>query len=147
MISRHACVPFIGACAKAHPRVPHRCVPPRLPPTPTHRTPSSQHTRRLPFSHVQALEGRHGATVAVVAQRLVKMKANAADAPYAFERGAPSAWEFELAYGRMDDFMPLAQQMLVASRLGRVEQEAFLGVRVLRSGGRAGGIPGGEGLA
>lgn len=54
------------------------------------------------------------------------------------DRDVGSSWRFELAYAGLDEFMPLAQQMLVASRMQGEEQEAFLEVRF------RGGVLGGE---
>ena len=54
------------------------------------------------------------------------MKANAADEPYIFEKGRSSSWNFKLTYAALADFMPLAQRMLVASRLSILDQEALL---------------------
>ena len=57
------------------------------------------------------------------------MRPGAADAPYAADKpSAPSAWGFELAYAGLEEFMPLAQQMLLASRMPPAEQEEFLEV-------------------
>jgi WD40 repeat protein len=84
---------------------------------------------RLPFVDIAGLEGHKspGATIVVTAQRLVKMKANATDAPYVFERGGPSStWSFKLPYASLEDVIPLAQQMMVASRLPHPDKEVLL---------------------
>ena len=87
---------------------------------------------RLPFQHVEGLEGAGERRLSVSASRLVKMRANAADAPYTVERSAagsgPLVWEFELSYATLEAVMPLAQQMMVASRLPAAEQDEFLQV-------------------
>lgn len=84
---------------------------------------------RLPFVDIAGLEGHKspGATIVVTAQRLVKMKANATDTPYVFERGdASSTWSFKLLYASLEDVVPLAQQMMVASRLPHPDKEVML---------------------
>ena len=113
---------------------------------------------RLPFTYVEGLEGAGAQRLVLTASRVVKMRASAADAPYAVERAVPGHhhggaaahgsqaaepatppafhFEFELAYASLEGVMPLAQQMLVASRLPPAEQEEFLQVGC--SGGRGG---------
>lgn len=116
---------------------------------------------RLPFASIEGLEGSGDRRLVLTASRLVKMRANAADAPYVVEKagqqaprsggggGAPAGsaaqqqplqaaqqaqhghlfhWEFDLAYASLEGVMPLAQQMMVASRLPPGEQEEFLQV-------------------
>lgn len=122
---------------------------PSLPPPPCTRC-------RLPFQFVEGLEGSGERTLTLTTTRLVKMRANAADAPYAVEKaverggaaaaggqhaaggsgqggeggeGAAFSWEFELAYARLEGVMPLAQQMVVASRLPPGDREDFLQAR------------------
>jgi hypothetical protein len=60
------------------------------------------------------------------------MKANMADAPYAFEKGALTAWRFALAYAPLSGFMPLAHQYLAASRLPHAERDEALQARPCR---------------
>ncbi|KAK9828528.1 hypothetical protein WJX72_000603 [[Myrmecia] bisecta] len=81
---------------------------------------------RLPFLHTQHLEptGKHSFTVAT--QLVVKMKANMADAPYAFEKHKLTSWVFKLSYASTDQFMPLAHQQLAASRLPYAERDEAL---------------------
>jgi hypothetical protein len=82
------------------------------------------------------LEGSGDRRLLVSATRVIKMRANAADAPYIVERAGrgaaqhpePLLWEFELSYARLEAVMPRAQQMLLASRLPPAEQEEFLQV-------------------
>ena len=80
---------------------------------------------------VQGMEGHSERTFELTAQRWTRMKANAADVPFAFEKGesgTATVWRFHLQHSTLADFMPLAQQMLVASRLPDAEQEEFLAV-------------------
>lgn len=81
---------------------------------------------RLPFQYLEQLEGIGKQELAAVALRWYKMKANAADEPYIFEKGRSSSWNFRLTYAALSDCMPLAQRMLVASRLSKTDQEALL---------------------
>ncbi|PRW57088.1 beach domain-containing [Chlorella sorokiniana] len=112
---------------------------------------------RLPFQFVEGLEGSGDRRLVLTASRAIKMRANAADAPYvvakavagggggtgagggshaahgqaqhpAGDGGAPYLfhWEFELSYARLEAVMPLAQQMMVASRLPPGEADDFL---------------------
>jgi len=84
---------------------------------------------RLPFVDIAGLEGHKSpeATIVVTAQKLIKMKANATDTPYMFERGGPSStWSFKLPYACLEDVVPLAQQMMVASRLPHPDKEVLL---------------------
>lgn len=81
---------------------------------------------RLPFQYLEQLEGSGKQEVIAIAQRLSKMKANAADEPYIFEKGLSSEWKFKLTYAALGDFMPLVQRMLVASRLPQADQETLL---------------------
>lgn len=93
---------------------------------------------RLPFQFVEGMEGAGERRLLVTTTRVVKMRGNAADTPYVVERAGngsaphpqPLQWEFELSYARLEGVMPLAQQMMVASRLPAAEQEEFLQVRV-----------------
>jgi len=132
--------------------------------------------RRLPFHCVEGLEGSGDRRLVLTTSRAVKMRANAADAPYVVAKavagggggggsthaphstthgaahgpgqhpagdGAPHLfhWEFELSYARLEAVMPLAQQMMVASRLPPGEADDFLRVRlcvVVVDGGAAG---------
>ena len=81
---------------------------------------------RLPFQYLEQLEGSGRQDVITIAQRLSKMKANAADEPYIFEKGLSFEWRFKLTYAALGDFMPLAQRMLIASRLPPSDQETLL---------------------
>lgn len=92
---------------------------------------------RLPFQYVEGMEGSGERRLLVAATRVIKMRANAADAPYVVERAGPGEahpaalhWEFELSYTRLEGVVPLAQRMMVASRLPAAEQEEFLQVCV-----------------
>ena len=97
---------------------------------------------------MEGLEGSGDRRLVLTASRVVKMRANAADAPYVVAKAVASGpgpgpgqqpaggqhpagdsgaaplfhWEFELAYAR------LAQQMMVASRLPPGEAGDFLQV-------------------
>ena len=81
---------------------------------------------RLPFEHLEQLEGVGTSGVAAAAQRWTTMKAGAADAPYTFAKGRVTEWRFDLTYALLGDFMPLAQQMVVASRLPPADRDAVL---------------------
>jgi len=81
---------------------------------------------RLPFEYLEQLEGVGKCGVSVEARSWSKMKASAADEPYVFEKGLLATWRFDLTYAALADFMNLTQQMLVSSRLSRMEQESFL---------------------
>ena len=81
---------------------------------------------RLPFQYLEQLEGVGKQEVGAVAERWYKMKANAADEPYVFEKNRTSTWKFKLTYAALADFMPLAQRILLASRLPSTDQESFL---------------------
>lgn len=97
---------------------------------------------RLPFEHLEQLEGTGKRTVCAVARRWSKMKAGAVDEPYVFEKGRSSSWRFDLVYAVLPDFMPLAQQMMVASRLPPTEQDSMLEVFVAELDGRLSFDPG-----
>jgi len=56
---------------------------------------------RLPFKAAQNLEPLGSRAFCLVSSQLVKMKANMADAPYGFERGRPTSWEFTLLYAQV----------------------------------------------
>lgn len=128
------------------------------------RLPTRARARRLPFACIEGLEGSGDRRLVLTASRLIRMRANAADAPYAVDKagqaatggggGPPSPavppqhtqqagqarlfhWEFDLAYATLEGVMPLAQQMMVASRLPAGEQEEFLQVGLW---GWAGGV-------
>ena len=87
---------------------------------------------RLPFLSMAGLEGKSHSSLLISTHHLVKMKANAADTPYIFERNAPSDWAFILPYTPLHDFMPLAQQMLIASRMQPHDREVTL-LNILRT--------------
>ena len=86
---------------------------------------------RLPFAHAQQLDAESTSTFTFVSSLVVKMKANMADAPYTFEKAAPSAWQFSLSYASLDTFLPQAHQCLAASRLPCAERDLALTVRPL----------------
>jgi hypothetical protein len=50
------------------------------------------------------------------------------DAPYITVKGPATTWTFVLAYAPMEDFMPLAQEQLAASRLPYPERDDALQV-------------------
>ena len=81
---------------------------------------------RLPFVHLEQLEGVGERGIAAASRRWTAMKAAAADEPYVFGKGRLAAWRFDLEYSVLADFMPAAQQMLVASRLPPAEREQEL---------------------
>jgi factor associated with neutral sphingomyelinase activation len=81
---------------------------------------------RLPLDALDALEGVGAAGVAALATRWARMRPGGADAPYAFDRGPPATWRFELAYAALGDFMTLAQAALGAGRLPRADRDAAL---------------------
>ena len=68
---------------------------------------------------------------AMATSLVVKMRANMADAPYTFQKGALTNWRFSLAYAQLSAFMPLAHQYLAASRLPYAEREEALHVGIL----------------
>ena len=82
--------------------------------------------RRLPLAHVQHMEPEGKQSFAMATSLVVKMRANMADAPYTFEKGAVTNWRFSLAYAQLSAFMPLAHQYLAASRLPYAEREEAL---------------------
>lgn len=84
---------------------------------------------RLPFAHAQQLEAESTSAILLVSSLVVKMKANMADAPYTFEKAAPSTWHFALSYASLDTFLPQAHQCLAASRLPYGERDLALRVR------------------
>ncbi len=63
-------------------------------------------------------------------QLVVKMRANMADAPYVFEKGAITSWHFHLAYAQLSGFMPVAHHYLAASRLPYSERDEALQVLI-----------------
>ncbi len=67
-------------------------------------------------------------------QLVVKMRANMADAPYVFEKGAITSWHFHLAYAQLSAFMPVAHHYLAASRLPYAERDEALQVLGLPHG-------------
>ena len=81
---------------------------------------------RFPFPAVTELEadtsGTSSNTFALTANQLVRMKENGEDVPYKVEKGSSSRWVFTLSYAKLDAFMPLAQEQLVASRLPQLER-------------------------
>jgi factor associated with neutral sphingomyelinase activation len=81
---------------------------------------------RLPFSDLETLEGVGKKEVTIAARRWTTMKANAVDAPYEFEKERMVTWQFQLSYAPLSDFMPLAQQMLLASRMSVHDAEEHL---------------------
>jgi factor associated with neutral sphingomyelinase activation len=84
-------------------------------------------TYRLPFQQTQRLEPEGKKKFAMASLLVVKMKANAADTPYVFEkRGA--TWRFTLVYAQLSSFLPNAHQYLAASRLPYAERGSTLQV-------------------
>eukprot|EP00879_Flechtneria_rotunda_P012868 GHRR01013438.1.p1 GENE.GHRR01013438.1~~GHRR01013438.1.p1 ORF type:complete len:516 (+),score=142.44 GHRR01013438.1:507-2054(+) len=77
---------------------------------------------RLEFASVLHLEADSMQSCTVGVNKVTKMKANMADAPYVVERNKSSSWGFTLTYARLDSFMPLAQEQLVISRLPTLER-------------------------
>lgn len=67
-------------------------------------------------------------------QLVVKMRANMADAPYVFEKGAITSWHFHLVYAQLSAFMPVAHHYLAASRLPYAERDEALQVLTLLLG-------------
>ena len=55
-------------------------------------------------------------------------QAHCMDAPYVTVKGPVTTWTFALAYAPMEDFMPLAQEQLAASRLPYPERDDALQV-------------------
>jgi hypothetical protein len=95
-----------------------------------------------------------GVSCSLCANQVTKMKANGADEPYVVERhgggsGSSTVWRFSLTYARLDDFMPLAQEQLVISRLPARERCEWLGVACqwgVPVGGACGCKPAARGL-
>ncbi len=87
-------------------------------------------TCRLPLAHVQHMEPEGKQSFAMATSLVVKMRANMADAPYIFQKGAITDWRFSLVYAQLSGFMPLAHQYLAASRLPYAEREEALQVRI-----------------
>jgi len=81
------------------------------------------------MAQVQHMEPEGKQSFAMATSLVVKMRANMADAPYTFEKGAVTNWRFSLAYAQLSAFMPLAHQYLAASRLPYSEREEALQVR------------------
>ena len=75
------------------------------------------------MAQAQHMEPEGKQSFAMSTSLVVKMRANMADAPYAFEKGAVTSWRFSLAYAQLSAFMPLAHQYLAASRLPYAERE------------------------
>jgi len=88
---------------------------------------------RLPMAQVQHMEPEGKQSFAMATSLVVKMRANMADAPYTFEKGAVTNWRFSLVYAQLSAFMPLAHQYLAASRLLYSEREEALQVRTALS--------------
>lgn len=84
-------------------------------------------TCRLPFVHTQRLEPQGTKTFVLASSLTVKMKANAADMPYVFDKRVAN-WQFTLVYGQLSTFLPNAHQYLAASRLPYSEQRGALQV-------------------
>lgn len=83
---------------------------------------------RIPFKATQDLEPVSEHAFTVSSALVVKMKANMADAPYAFEKGRLTRWQFCLTYARIADFLPLVHHYLAASRLPAAERDEVLQV-------------------
>ena len=60
----------------------------------------------------------------------MQWQAHCADAPYVTVKGPVTTWAFTLAYAPMEDFMPLAQEQLAASRLPYPDRDEMLQVRL-----------------
>lgn len=80
------------------------------------------------MAQAQHMEPEGKQSFAMTTSLVVKMRANMADAPYTFEKGAVTSWRFSLAYAQLSAFMPLAHQYLAASRLPYAEREEALHV-------------------
>lgn len=78
---------------------------------------------------MQQLEAVGKQGVALASSLVTKMKAHCADRPYETEKGPVTSWAFTLAYAPMEDFMPLAQAQLAASRLPYPDRVQVLEVR------------------
>lgn len=78
--------------------------------------------------HTQRLEPQGSKTFVLASSLTVKMKANAADMPYVFDKRV-AIWQFTLVYGQLSTFLPNAHQYLAASRLPYSEQRGALQVR------------------
>lgn len=85
------------------------------------------------MAQVQHMEPEGKQSFAMATSLVVKMRANMADAPYTFEKGAVTNWRFSLVYAQLSAFMPLAHQYLAASRLLYSEREEALQVRTALS--------------
>ena len=85
------------------------------------------------MAQAQHMEPEGKQSFAMTTSLVVKMRANMADAPYTFEKGAVTSWRFSLAYAQLSAFMPLAHQYLAASRLPYAEREEALQVSRLRA--------------
>ena len=65
----------------------------------------------------------------------LRWQAHCADAPYVTVKGPVTTWAFTLAYAPMEDFMPLAQEQLAASRLPYPDRDEMLQVQLQPSCG------------
>lgn len=84
---------------------------------------------RLEFAHVTQLEADGPDACLVGAARVTRMRPGCADVPYAQDRaahGGAHLWRFSLMYARLEAFMPLAQEQLVASRLPHMDRCASM---------------------
>ena len=77
---------------------------------------------RLPFAHVQSLAPVGSTAFELVATQSARMRAHVADAPYAFDRGPPTAWTFSLPYAPLDAVLPAAHTYLAAAKLPYAER-------------------------
>ena len=77
---------------------------------------------------MQQLEGVSKSALSLATTQVIKMKANAADAPYIVQKGSLTTWQFTLAYTTVDQFLILAHQQLAASRLPYADRKEALQV-------------------
>ena len=71
----------------------------------------------------------------------LRRQAHCADAPYVTVKGPVTTWAFALAYAPMEDFMPLAQEQLAASRLPYPDRDEMLQVPLQPQRGRSPILP------
>eukprot|EP00890_Picochlorum_soloecismus_P003391 jgi/Picsp_1/4052/NSC_01563-R1_beach domain-containing protein len=72
---------------------------------------------RIPYLYVEELEGFNGDSMRLTATRWSTMKPNARDVPYKFYKGKAHEWRMKLMYAPLGKILPLAQHMLLLSRL------------------------------
>ena len=77
---------------------------------------------RIPYRHVEALEGNLSNEVEMSTRSYTTMKPDGRDAPYVFHKNSGlSTWFFRLTYAPIGDVLPYAHQMLAISRLDHRE--------------------------